>query len=87
MMKQAGRQPTEGERIAAQKMQTEMMKEQLKQQGKLADIQSKERSANNKSNTDLAASEGRSQAKKELALLQSDMKIAEKLNEESRDEL
>ena len=64
-----------------------MMKEQLKQQGKLADIQSKERSANNKSNTDLAASEGRSQAKKELALLQSDMKIAEKLNEESRDEL
>ena len=87
MMKQAGRQPTEGERIAAQKMQTEMMKEQLKQQGKLADIQSKERSANNKSNTDLAASEGRSQAKKELALLQSDMKIAEKLIEESRDEL
>ena len=86
-MKQAGPQPTEGERIAAQKMQTEMAKEQLKQQGKLADIQSRERTVGNKTSTEAQASQGRMDAKKELALLQSDMKIAEKLSEEAVDEL
>ena len=86
-MKQAGPQPTEGERIAAQKMQTEMAKEQLKQQGKLADIQSRERTVGNKTSTEAQASQGRMDAKKELALLESDMKIAEKLSEEAVDEL
>ncbi len=81
MMKQAGRQPTEAERIAAQKMQTEMMKEQLKQQGKLADIQAKERGLANKVASDEASSRARSEAKKDLALLDADLKIAEKLNQ------
>jgi len=87
MMKQAGRQPTEAERIAAQKMQTEMAKEQLKQQGKLADIQARERASGNKVSTEAQSSRARAEAKKELALLESDMKIAEKMNEEAKDEL
>jgi len=86
-MKQAGPQPTENERIATQKMQTEMAKEKLKQEGKLADIQSKERAMGNKIASETQSSEARSQAKKELALLQSDMKIAEQINQDSKNEL
>jgi len=84
---QAGPQPSEAERIAAQKMQTEMAKEELKQQGKLADIQSRERTVGNKTATEAQASQGRMDAKKELALLQSDMKIAAQLNQDAKDEL
>ena len=84
---QAGPQPSEAERIAAQKMQTEMAKEELKQQGKLADIQARERTSGNKVMTEAQSSQARANAKKELALLESDMKIAEKMNEEARDEL
>ena len=86
-MKQAGPQPTENERIAAQKMQTEMAKEQLKQQGKLADIQARERATGNKVSTEAQSSQARSNAKKELALLESDMKIAEEMSKEARNEL
>jgi len=86
-MKQAGPQPTENERIAAQKMQTEMAKEQLKQQGKLADIQARERATSNKVSTEAQSSQARSDAKKELALLESDMKIAEEMSKEARNEL
>ena len=86
-MKQAGPQPTENERIAAQKMQTEMAKEQLKQQGKLADIQARERASGNKVATEAQSSQARSNAKKELALLESDMKIAEEMSKEARNEL
>ncbi len=84
---QAGPQPSEAERIAAQKMQTEMAKEELKQQGKLADIQARERASANKVSTEAQSSQARSDAKKELALLDSDMKIAEEMNKEARDEL
>ena len=84
---QAGPQPSEAERIATQKMQTEMAKEELKQQGKLADIQARERASGNKVMTEAQSSQARSNAKKELALLDADMKIAEKMNEEARDEL
>ena len=84
---QAGPQPSEAERIAAQKMQTEMAKEELKQQGKLADIQSRERTVGNKTSTEAQASQGRMDAKKELALLESDMKIAAQLNQDAKDEL
>ena len=78
---QAGPQPTENERIAMQKMQTEMAKERLKQEGKLADIQAKERGMANKVASEEESSRARSEAKKELALLDADMKIAEKLNQ------
>jgi len=84
---QAGPQPSEAERIAAQKMQTEMAKEELKQQGKLADIQARERTSGNKVMTEAQSSQARANAKKELALLESDMKIAEEMNKEARDEL
>jgi hypothetical protein len=84
---QAGPQPSEAEKIAMQKMQTEMAKEELKQQGKLADIQARERSSGNKVSTEAQSSVARSEAKKELALLESDMKIAEEMNKEARDEL
>ena len=84
---QAGPQPSEAERIAAKKMQTEMAKEELKQQGKLADIQARERTSGNKVMTEAQSSQARANAKKELALLESDMKIAEEMNKEARDEL
>ena len=84
---QAGPQPSEAERIATQKMQTEMAKEELKQQGKLADIQARERTSGNKVMTEAQSSQARANAKKELALLESDMKIAEEMNKEARDEL
>ena len=64
-----------------QKMQTEMAKERLKQEGKLADIQAKERGMANKVASEEESSRARSEAKKELALLDADMKIAEKLNQ------
>lgn len=64
-----------------------MAKEELKQQGKLADIQARERTSGNKVMTEAQSSQARANAKKELALLESDMKIAEKMNEEARDEL
>ena len=64
-----------------------MAKEELKQQGKLADIQARERASGNKVMTEAQSSQARSNAKKELALLDADMKIAEKMNEEARDEL
>ena len=81
---QAGPQPTEAERIAMQKMQTEMTKEQLKQQGKLADIQSRERTGVNKVATEAESSEKRSMSKEKLALLESDMRIAEAMNEDAK---
>ena len=81
---QAGPQPTEAERIAMQKMQTEMAKEQLKQQGKLADIQSRERTGVNKVATEAESSEKRSMSKEKLALLESDMRIAEAMNEDAK---
>ena len=81
---QAGPQPTEAERIAMQKMQTEMTKEQLKQQGKLADIQSRERTGVNKIATEAESSEKRSMSKEKLALLESDMRIAEAMNEDAK---
>ena len=37
--------------------------------------------------TEAQSSQARSNAKKELALLESDMKIAEEMNKEARDEL
>ena len=58
-----------------------MAKEELKQQGKLADIQAKERSMANKVASEEESSRARSASKKELALLDADMKIAEKLNQ------
>ncbi len=41
----------------------------------------------NKVSTEAQSSRARAEAKKELALLESDMKIAEKMNEEAKDEL
>jgi hypothetical protein len=84
---QAGPQPSENERIAMQKMQTELAKERLKQEGKLADIQAKERTSANKVAQEAEGSEKRSQAKKEQAILDSDIRTAEKIIEMSNNEL
>ena len=84
---QAGPQPSENERIAMQKMQTELAKERLKQEGKLADIQAKERTSANKVAQETEGSEKRSQAKKEQAILDSDIRTAEKIIEMSNNEL
>ena len=84
---QAGPQPSENERIAMQKMQTELAKERLKQEGKLADIQAKERTSANKVAQETEGSENRSQAKKEQAILDSHIRTAEKIIEMSNNEL
>jgi hypothetical protein len=55
--------------------------------GKLADIQARERASTNKVSTEAQSSQARSDAKKELALLDSDMKIAAQLNQDAKDEL
>ncbi len=76
---QRGPQPSEVERIAQAKMQTELQKEKLKQQGKLADIQSKERTGISKIQSEVESSKARSDAKKELSMMENEIKIADKI--------
>ena len=76
---QRGPQPSEAERIAQAKMQTELQKEKLKQQGKLADIQSKERTGISKIQSEVESSQARSDAKKELSMMENEIKIADKI--------
>jgi hypothetical protein len=76
---QRGPQPSEAERIAQAKMQTELQKEKLKQQGKLADIQSKERTGVTKIQSEVESSQARSDAKKELSMMENEIKIADKI--------
>ncbi len=76
---QAPPQPSPEEMMTKEKVQAELMKEQMKQQGKMADIQSKERAALTKIASEEQQSRERTEAKERLALMEADLKVAEKL--------
>ena len=76
---QAPPQPSPEEMMTKEKVQAELMKEQMKQQGKMADIQSKERATLTKIASEEQQSRERTEAKERLALMEADLKVAEKL--------
>ena len=71
--------PSEKQIIENQRSQTELTKEQMKQQGKLADIQSKEKMEFAKLQMENLNAEERNKLKEGLALLDADLKVAEKM--------
>ena len=76
---QAPPQPSPEEIMTKERTQAELMKEQMKQQGKMADIQSKEKAALTKIASEEQQSKERTALKEKLALLDADLKVAEKL--------
>ena len=72
-------QPSPEEMMTKEKVQAELMKEQMKQQGKMADIQSKERATLTKIASEEQQSRERTESKERLALMEADLKVAEKL--------
>ena len=78
---QAPPQPSEAEKIAQAKIQGELMREKMKQEGKLADIQAKSGAEMTKIQSEAELSRERNTLKEDLALLNTDVKLAEKAME------
>ena len=78
---QAPPQPSENEKITQAKIQGELMREKMKQEGKLADIQAKTGAEMTKIQSQAELSRERNDLKEDLALLNSDIKLAEKAME------
>ena len=78
---QAPPQPSENEKITQAKIQGELMREKMKQEGKLADIQAKTGAEMTKIQSEAELSRERNDLKEDLALLNSDIKLAEKAME------
>ena len=78
---QAPPQPSEAEKIAQAKIQGELMREKMKQDGKLADIQAKSGAEMTKIQSEAELSRERNTLKEDLALLNTDVKLAEKAME------
>jgi len=78
---QAPPQPSEAEKIAQAKIQGELMREKMKQEGKLADIQAKSSAEMTKIQSEAELSRERNALKEDLALLNTDVKLAEKAME------
>jgi len=78
---QAPPQPSEAEKIAQAKIQGELMREKMKQEGKLADIQAKSGAEMTKIQSEAELSRERNDLKEDLALLNTDVKLAEKAME------
>ena len=78
---QAPPQPSENEKITQAKIQGELMREKMKQEGKLADIQAKTGAEMTKIQSEAELSRERNDLKEDLALLNSDIKLAEKVME------
>ena len=78
---QAPPQPSEAEKIAQAKIQGELMREKMKQDGKLADIQAKSGAEMTKIQSEAELSRERNALKEDLALLNTDVKLAEKAME------
>ena len=76
---QAPPQPSEAEKIAQAKIQGELMREKMK--GKLADIQAKSGAEMTKIQSEAELSRERNDLKEDLALLNTDVKLAEKAME------
>jgi hypothetical protein len=70
-------QPSPEERVQEQKIAAELEREKLKQEGKLADISSRERMKTMEVTEDGRASTERVRSKEELAMLDAELKIAE----------
>ena len=79
--KQAPPQPSAAEKIAQAKIQGELMREKMKQQCKLADIQAKSGADMTKIQSEAELSRERNDLKEDLALLNTDVKLAEKAME------
>jgi len=71
-------QPSENEKLTQAKIQGELMREKMKQEGKMAGIQAKTGADMTKIQTDAELSRERNDLKEDLALLNSDIKLAEK---------
>ena len=78
---QAPPQPSENEKITQAKIQGELMREKMKQEGKLADIQAKSGAEMTKIQSQAELSRQRYALKEDLALLNTDVKLAEKAME------
>lgn len=78
---QAPPQPSENEKMTQAKIQGELMREKMKQEGKLADIQAKTGAEMTKIQSQAELSRERNDLKEDLALLNSDIKLAEKVME------
>ena len=78
---QAPPQPSENEKVTQAKIQGELMREKMKQEGKLADIQAKSGAEMTKIQSQAELSRERNALKEDLALLNTDVKLAEKAME------
>jgi hypothetical protein len=74
-MQQQPPQPDPEERIAQQRIAAELEREKLKQEGKLADITSRERSKTAEIQEESRASSERIRSKEDLAILEAEMKM------------
>ena len=74
-MQQQPPQPDPEERIAQQRIAAELEREKLKQEGKLADITSRERSKTAEIQEESRASSERVRSKEDLAILEAEMKM------------
>ena len=77
-MQQQPPQPSPEEAIQQQKIMAELEREKLKQEGKLADISSRERSKAAEIQEESRASDERIRSKEDLAMLEAEMRMAER---------
>ena len=77
-MQQQPQQPSPEERIQQQKIMAELEREKLKQEGKLADISSRERSKSAEIQEESRASNERIRSKEDLAMLEAELRMAER---------
>ena len=77
-MQQQPPQPSPEEAIQQQKIMAELERETLKQEGKLADISSRERSKAAEIQEESRASDERIRSKEDLAMLEAEMRMAER---------
>jgi len=75
---QQPQQPPPEERIQQQKIAAELEREKLKQEGKLADISSRERSKASEIQEGGRASQERVRSKEDLAMLEAELKMMER---------
>ena len=71
-------QPSPEERVQQQKIAAELEREKLKQEGKLADISSRERSKASEIQEGGRASQERVRSKEDLAMLEAELKMMER---------
>ena len=67
--------PTPEQQLAQEKIQAQMAMEQLRQQGKLADIDSRERSNLAKIEAEERGSQARTQSKEDLAMFDAELEL------------